>query len=133
MTTAAGKRTQPHQGVSSLCQVSRRSTTRQTASRMRANTRKPSPSCGSCSAQDPDHPLAHLALAVLLGRVGQHDEAVAHGRKACELEPEEAFNFTALSVTFQRAFAGTGNRDYIRLAEESMAKANSLQHRQHMR
>lgn len=83
--------------------------------------------------EDANYTLAHLALAVLLGRVGRHDEAVEHGRQACELEPTEAFNFTALSVTYQRAFAGTGNRDYIRQAEESMAKANALQYRQHTR
>ena len=83
--------------------------------------------------KDPDYTLAHLALAVLCGRVGQHEDAVEHGRRACELEPAEAFNFTALSVTYQRAFAGTRNHDYIRLAEEAMAKANALQYRQPMR
>ncbi len=82
---------------------------------------------------DPDHTLAHMALAVLCGRMGQHEEAVEHGRRACELEPQEAFNFTALSVTYQRAFAGTRNQDYIRLAEEAMAQANALQYRQPMR
>ncbi len=50
-------------------------------------------------------------------------------KKACELEPEEAFNFTALSVTYQRAFAGTQNQDFIRLAEDAMTKANALQYR----
>jgi Flp pilus assembly protein TadD len=80
-------------------------------------------------AEDPDYTLAHLALAVLCGRVGQHDQAVTHGQRACELEPQEAFNFTALSVTCQRAFVGTQNRDYIRQAEEAMAKAHALQHR----
>ena len=83
--------------------------------------------------EDPDYTLAHMALAVLCGRVGQHEEAVEHGRRACELEPTEAFNFTALSVTYQRAFAGTRNRDYIRLAEEAMAKANALQYQQSLR
>ena len=83
--------------------------------------------------EDPDYTLAHMALAVLCGRVGQHDEAVQHGRRACELEPTEAFNFTALSVTYQRAFAGTHNREYIRLAEEAMAQANALQFRPPLR
>lgn len=83
-------------------------------------------------AEDENHVLAHLALAVVYGKVGKHEEAVSHGQKACELEPEEAFNFTALSVTYQRAFAGTQNHDYIRLAEDAMAKANALQYRQHM-
>jgi hypothetical protein len=48
------------------------------------------------------------------------------------VEPEEAFNFTAMSVTYQRAFAGTGNRDYIRLAEEAMGQASALQYRQRL-
>jgi tetratricopeptide (TPR) repeat protein len=83
-------------------------------------------------AEAPDHALSHLALAVIYGRVGQHEQAVAHGEKACQLEPEEAFNFTAMSVTYQRAFAGTQNPNYIRLAEDAMAKANALQYRQRM-
>ena len=53
--------------------------------------------------------------------------------RACELEPEEAFNFTAMSVTYQRAFAGTQNAEYIHRAEDAMAKAHALQHRQHLR
>ncbi|MFW6169115.1 MAG: tetratricopeptide repeat protein [Planctomycetota bacterium] len=77
--------------------------------------------------EDDNYVLAHLALAVLLGRVGRHEEAVRHGRKACELEPEDAFNFTAMSVTYQQAFAATQNREYIPLAEEAMAKARTLQ------
>ena len=83
-------------------------------------------------AEDENYTLAHLALAVLYGRINKHEDAVRHGQKACELESEEAFNFTAMSVTYQRAFAGTQNRDYIQLAEDAMAKANALQHGQHM-
>ncbi|MHB0957412.1 MAG: tetratricopeptide repeat protein [Pirellulaceae bacterium] len=81
-------------------------------------------------SEDPDHILAHMALAVLYGRVGRHNEAVEHGRRACELEPQEAFNYTAMSVTYQRAFAGTQNAEYIHLAEDAMAKAHALQQRQ---
>jgi len=84
-------------------------------------------------SEDPDYVLAHLALAGLYGRVARHAEAVEHGQRACELEPEEAFNFTAMSVTYQRAFAGTQNAEYIHLAEEAMAKTHALQHRQHIR
>ena len=53
-------------------------------------------------AEDEHYTLAHLALAVLFGRVGKHEDAVQHAQKACELEPEEPFNFTAASVTYQR-------------------------------
>ena len=76
---------------------------------------------------DEQFTLAHLALGVLYGRVGKHEDAVKHGQRACELEPNEAFNFTAMSVTFQRAFAGTGDQSYIQLAEDAMAKAHMLQ------
>ena len=79
--------------------------------------------------EDEKHVLSHLALAVLLGKVGRHEQAIEHGKRACELEPNEAFNFTALSVTFQRAFAGTQNRQYIQFAEDAMARAHALQGR----
>lgn len=75
---------------------------------------------------DPAYALAHLALAVCYGRVGKHDEAVAHGQKVCELEPSDPFSFTAMSVTYQRAYAGTGDQRFIPLAEDAMARAHSL-------
>jgi tetratricopeptide (TPR) repeat protein len=77
--------------------------------------------------QDDDYALAHTALAVVLGKLGRHDEAVRHAERACQIEPNDAFNFTALSVTYQRAFAGTGNRHYIAMAEEAMARSRMMQ------
>lgn len=77
-------------------------------------------------AIDANHILSHLALAVLYGRVGQHGKAVEHGRRACEIDPNDAFNFTAMSVTYQRAWQGTQNGEYIRLAEDAMARAHQL-------
>ncbi len=82
-------------------------------------------------AADESYVMAHLGLAVLYGRVGKHEDAVKHGRRACELDPQDAFNFTALSVTFQRAFAGTQQREYIQLAEDAMARAHALQGHRH--
>ena len=76
---------------------------------------------------DSGHVLSHLALAVLHGRVGQHELAVEHGKKACELDPNDPFNFTAMSVTFQRAWQGTQKQEYIQLAEDAMARAHTLQ------
>ena len=78
-------------------------------------------------AEDDSFILAHLTLAVLYGRVNKHEEAVQHGEKACELEPDESFNFTAMSVTYQRAFAGTQNQQYIQMAEDAMARAHMIQ------
>lgn len=77
--------------------------------------------------QEETHALAHSALAVLLGKLGRHPEAIEHARRVCQLEPNDAFSFTAMSVIYQRAFAGTQNRQYIQLAEEAMARSRMLQ------
>lgn len=78
---------------------------------------------------DPTYSLAHSALAVVLQKLGRHEEALQHAHKVCELEPDDPFSYTALSVTFQRAFAGTNNMDYIRLAEDAMERSRILQSR----
>ncbi len=72
--------------------------------------------------QDPQYALAHSALAVIYGRLKRHNEAIRHGLKVCELEPNEPFSFTAMSVTFQRA-------GKIPEAEDAMAQARMLQAR----
>lgn len=73
-----------------------------------------------------EHVLSHLALAVLYTRTKDHGNAVEHGEKACELEPNEPFNFTAMSVTYQKAWEGTQEQDYIRKAEDAMEKSRML-------
>jgi Tfp pilus assembly protein PilF len=73
-------------------------------------------------AQDDKYALAHSALAVLYGKLKLHDKAVYHGLKVCELEPNDIFSFTAMSVTFQRA-------GKILEAEDAMAKARAMQGR----
>jgi Flp pilus assembly protein TadD len=78
-------------------------------------------------AIDENYALAHSALAVVLQRLQRHDEAIAHARKVGELEPRDPFSFTALSVTYQRAYAGTGQMEFIRLAEEAMERSRQLQ------
>src|SRR5215204_2188664 len=78
-------------------------------------------------AADPNYALAHSALAVVLQKLGKHEEAIEHARRACELEPNDPFSFTALSVTYQRAFAGTNNQQYIRMAEDAMEQSRMLQ------
>jgi tetratricopeptide (TPR) repeat protein len=79
--------------------------------------------------EDESFVLAHLALARVYTKTGQHDLAITHGERACELEPDDAFNFTALSVTYQRAWAGTQDQQYIAKAEDAMAKAQMVQAR----
>jgi Flp pilus assembly protein TadD len=73
--------------------------------------------------QDVSYALAHSALAVLYGKLKRHDDAIRHGLKVCELEPDEPFSFTALSVTFHRA-------GKIPEAVDAMARARMLQARQ---
>jgi tetratricopeptide (TPR) repeat protein len=80
-------------------------------------------------AADPKYALAQSALAVVLQRMGQHEGAIQAAQKVCELEPSDPFSFTALSVTFQRAYAGTGKMEYIRLAEDAMERSRMLQMR----
>jgi tetratricopeptide (TPR) repeat protein len=77
--------------------------------------------------EDPNHVLTHLTLGRIHTLTGKYDLAVQHGQKACELEPDEPFNFTALSVTFQRVFAGTNDQRYIQLAEDAMAESRRLE------
>jgi tetratricopeptide (TPR) repeat protein len=78
---------------------------------------------------DLNYALAHSALAVVLQKLGRHEEAIGHARKVCEIEPNDPFSYTALSVTYQRAFAGTNNMNYIRLAEDAMEQSRILQGR----
>ncbi|QDV10941.1 hypothetical protein CA51_08000 [Rosistilla oblonga] len=78
-------------------------------------------------AEDEGFVLAHLALSRVLTRTGDHVQAIAHADRACELEPNEAFNYTAKSVTCQRAWAGTQDQKYIQMAEDAMAQAHAIQ------
>ncbi len=77
-------------------------------------------------ADDPTHVLSHLTLARIYTAMDRHEEAVAHAEKACELEPTEPFNYTLMSVTYQKAYAGTGDQRYIRMAEDAMARSRML-------
>lgn len=85
--------------------------------------------------QDENFVMGHLGLAVLYGKVGMHDKAVFHAQTACTLEPNEPFNYTAMSVTCQRASQGATNAGdnarFIRMAEDAMARAHMLQGRAH--
>ena len=75
---------------------------------------------------DPDHVLTLLALSRWLSVMGRHDEAVRHGVRACELDDKDPIHFTVLSVTYQRALAGTGNMEYMQLAEQARDRAHAL-------
>jgi tetratricopeptide (TPR) repeat protein len=76
---------------------------------------------------DANYSLAHSAMAVVEQRRGNHEQAVSHAQKVTELEPDDAFSFTALSVTLQRAYAGTNDTSYIQLAEDAMERSRQVQ------
>ncbi len=80
--------------------------------------------------QDEAYALAHFALGVVCGRVGKHEDAVRHSERACELEPNEPFSYTALSVTYRNASQAADNahdnQRFIQLAEEAMARSHTV-------
>jgi tetratricopeptide (TPR) repeat protein len=77
--------------------------------------------------QDEKHVLAHLALSVLYPKLEKYDLAVQHAEKAVEIEPEDTFNWTALSTTYQKAFEATRDRQYIFRAEDAKQRAAQMQ------
>ncbi|MEM8945812.1 MAG: tetratricopeptide repeat protein [Planctomycetota bacterium] len=77
-------------------------------------------------AIDENYALAHSALAVILQKMTQHEQAIKHAQRVCEIEPDDPFSFTAMSVTFQRAYAGTNNMAYIQMAEDAMERSRQL-------
>src|SRR5262245_16660345 len=53
-------------------------------------------------ALDPGFAIAHGMLAKLYADLAEAEEAIAHAQKVVELEPDDAFSYTALSVIYQR-------------------------------
>ncbi|MEM9185833.1 MAG: scaffolding protein [Planctomycetota bacterium] len=76
---------------------------------------------------DASYGLAYSALAVVEQKRGNHEQAIEHAKKVTELSPDDAFSYTALSVTYQRAYAGMGEMSYIQLAEDAMAKSREVE------
>ena len=71
-------------------------------------------------AEQPDFTLAHSALAAWCTRLERHEEAIGHARRACELEPNDPFSYTALSVACMRG-------GLITEAEDALARSRMLQ------
>lgn len=74
----------------------------------------------SLVTDEPEFALAHSALAAWCTRLERHEQAIRHARRVCELEPNDPFSFTALSVACMR-----GGR--IPEAEDALAKSRLLQ------
>lgn len=72
-------------------------------------------------AQDDKFALGHGMLAKLYVDVADSDRAIFHAKRVVELEPEDGFSYTALSVIYQRC-------GKIPEAEEAKAKAYYMQH-----
>ena len=53
-------------------------------------------------ALDPAFAIGHGMLAKLYADLAKADKAIEHALKVAELEPDDAFSFTALSVIYQR-------------------------------
>lgn len=73
-------------------------------------------------ARDDNYVLAHSALGVHLQKLGQYDDAVKHATRVTELEPNDPFSFTQLSVICMRC-------GRIQEAEDAMAKSREVQMR----
>ena len=58
-------------------------------------SRRPSP-------LDPHFAIGHGMLAKLYVDLAESDKAIAHAKKVVELEPDDTFSYTALSVIYQR-------------------------------
>lgn len=65
--------------------------------------------------------LGHGMLAKLYADAAEADKAIAHARRVVELEPDDTFSYTALSVIYQRC-------GKIPEAEEAKARAFTMQH-----
>ncbi len=67
-------------------------------------------------AIDPAFAIGHGLIAKLYADLAQADEAIQHARRVVELEPDDTFSYTALSVIYQRC-------GRIPEAEEAKARA----------
>lgn len=53
-------------------------------------------------ALNPDFAIGHGMLAKLYVDQAESDKAIFHAKKVVELEPDDTFSYTALSVIYQR-------------------------------
>ena len=72
-------------------------------------------------AIDPKFVIGHGMLAKLYSDIAESDKAIEHAKKVVELEPDDTFSYTALSVIYQRC-------GKIPEAEHAKALAFNRQH-----
>jgi tetratricopeptide (TPR) repeat protein len=51
---------------------------------------------------DPAFAIGHGMLAKLYADIAEADKAIEHAKRVVELEPDDTFSYTALSVIYQR-------------------------------
>ena len=66
----------------------------------------------------PEFAIGHGMLAKLYADVAEAEKAIEHAKKVVELEPDDGFSYTALSVIYQRCG---------RIPEAEQAKAQAWQ------
>ncbi len=71
-------------------------------------------------ADFPEYALPHSALSMLYSREGEFAPSLAHAAKVCELEPQDPFSFTAMSILARQS----GDKD---AAESALAQAQTAQ------
>jgi predicted Zn-dependent protease len=71
---------------------------------------------------DKDHLHTNMALGVFMQKLDRIEEAINYAVRVTEIQPEDPFSFTQLSVIYQRC-------GKIPEAEDAMAKAHVLQGR----
>ncbi len=69
-------------------------------------------------ALEPGFAIGHGMLAKLYADLAEADKAIEHAKKVVELEPDDGFSYTALSVIYQRCG---------RIPEAEQAKAQAWQ------
>lgn len=72
-------------------------------------------------AQDAAFAIAHGMLAKLYADLAESEKAIFHAKRVVELEPDDTFSYTALSVIYQRC-------GKIPEAEQAKAVAFQKQH-----
>ena len=72
-------------------------------------------------AINPDFAIGHGMLAKLFVDIAEDEKAIYHAKKVVEIEPEDTFSYTALSVIYQRC-------GKIPEAEHAKALAFNKQH-----
>ena len=73
---------------------------------------------GEAVGLDPAFAIGHGMLAKLYSDIAEADKAIEHAKRVVELEPDDTFSYTALSVIYQRCG---------RIPEAEQAKAMAWQ------